>query len=143
VASAGTVKKAVPSRKQQQELLRSLLEQNLNISADYISFAFLKNLKLFGVLDFRISVAVTKHQDQSTSWAYVSIAQFIIKENQDRNSNRTGGAWRQELMQRPGMGVVYWFAPCELLSLLSYKNPEPPGQGRPYPHWNRPSPTDH
>lgn len=60
MASAGTVRKAVPSRKQQQELLRSLLEQNLNISADYISFAFLKNLKLFGVLDFRISVAVTK-----------------------------------------------------------------------------------
>jgi hypothetical protein len=45
---------------------------------------------------------------------------FITKESQDRNSPRAG-TWRQELMQRPWRGAVYWLASPGLLSLLSYR----------------------
>jgi hypothetical protein len=52
--------------------------------------------------------------------AYTSISLFIIKERQDRNSNRAGN-WRQELMQRPWRGAGYWLALHGLFSLLSYR----------------------
>jgi hypothetical protein len=31
------------------------------------------------------------------------------------------GIWRQELMQKPWRRAVYWLAPHDLLSLLSYR----------------------
>jgi hypothetical protein len=49
--------------------------------------------------------------------AYISTLLFIIKESQDRNSNRAG-IWRQKLIQWPRRGAVYWLAPRDLFSLL-------------------------
>jgi hypothetical protein len=60
----------------------------------------------------RVTIAVMKYHDQSNlegKWvylAYTSISLFIIKESQDKNSNREG-TWRQELMQRPWRGAPY------------------------------------
>ena len=45
---------------------------------------------------------------------------FIIRNHQDRNSNRAG-TWRQELMQRPWRDTAYWLSHHSLLSLLSYR----------------------
>jgi hypothetical protein len=41
--------------------------------------------------------------------AYLSTVLFLIEGSQDRISNRAG-SWRQELMQRPLRGAVYWIA---------------------------------
>lgn len=49
--------------------------------------------------------------------AYTSKSSFIIEGRQDMNSNRAG-TWKQEVMQRPRRGAVYWFAHHGLLSLL-------------------------
>jgi hypothetical protein len=49
---------------------------------------------------------------------YTFTSLFIIKESQDRNSNRAGN-WKQELMQRPFRDAGYWLASHGLLSLLS------------------------
>jgi hypothetical protein len=48
---------------------------------------------------------------KSTSWS-------ITEWSQDRNANMIG-TWRQELMQRPWRGAVYWLAHCDLLILIS------------------------
>jgi hypothetical protein len=52
--------------------------------------------------------------------AYTFIPLFILKGNQDRNSNRAG-TWRKELMQRLWRGTDYSLASCSLLRLLSYR----------------------
>ena len=52
--------------------------------------------------------------------AYASTSLSIIKESQDRDSNRAG-TWRQELMQRPWRSAAYRLASHGLLNLLSYK----------------------
>jgi hypothetical protein len=74
----------------------------------------------------RVTIAVIQHHNQKQAGeervclAFASTSLFITEGSQDRNSGRVG-TWRQELMQRTWWGVVYWFAPRGLLSLLSYK----------------------
>jgi hypothetical protein len=71
----------------------------------------------------RVTTAVIKHHDQKhlgkerVYLAYTSTSLVIIKRSQDRNSSRAEN-WRQELMQRPWKGAVYWLAPYDLLVLF-------------------------
>jgi hypothetical protein len=83
---------------------------------------------------------MTKKQvgEERTYSAYTSTLLFITKGSQDRNSHKAG-TWRQELMQRPWRGAVYWIASPGLLSLLSYRTQEyQPRDGTTY-QWTRPS----
>jgi hypothetical protein len=52
-------------------------------------------------------------------WAYPSIPLLIIDGSQVKNSNKEG-TWRQELMQRPWKGAVYWLVHHGLLTMLSF-----------------------
>lgn len=47
---------------------------------------------------------------------------FIIEGSQDRNSNRAGNFWQQELMKRPWRGAALWFGSHDLFNLLSYSS---------------------
>jgi hypothetical protein len=81
----------------------------------------------------RVVVALMKHHDQTQLGeemiylAYTSPAPFIIKESQDRNSNRTG-TWKKEPMQRPWKGAATGLFPlaCSDYFLIE---PGPPAQG--------------
>jgi hypothetical protein len=62
--------------------------------------------------------------------AYTSKLLFITKENQDWNSYRAVGTWRQELIHRTWRGAIYWLASPGLLSLLFYRTQDhPPRDG--------------
>jgi hypothetical protein len=80
-----------------------------------------------------------KHPDQQqlgkegANLAYTSTSQSIIEGSQDRNSNWEG-TWRQELMQTPWRDAVYWLAPHDLLSLLSYSTQDHPSRGNTTPN---------
>lgn len=60
-----------------------------------------------------VSIAAMKHNDQKARWvygAYIFTSQFIIKGNQEKNTNKAAD-WKQELMQRTRNCAVYlWLA---------------------------------
>ena len=70
--------------------------------------------------------------------AYISTLLFITKGSWDWNSKQVR---KQELMQRPWMGVTYWLASPGLLSLLYYRTQY--GQPRDGPTHKRSFPLDH
>ena len=52
---------------------------------------------------------------------FIDLESQFPEGSQSSNSDQVG-TWRQELMQRPWRGAVYWLAPHDLLSLLSYRS---------------------
>ena len=86
----------------------------------------LKLLEFKYHVQVRVSIAAIKYYGQKQLGEeriyliYISISLFNIGGSQDRNAHRAG-SWRQELMQRPWRGAVYWLVPRGLLSLLSYR----------------------
>jgi hypothetical protein len=61
---------------------------------------------------------MTKEMGEERAYlAHISIALFVIKGYQDRDSHRAA-SWRQEPMQRPWRGAAYWLSPCYFPSLL-------------------------
>jgi hypothetical protein len=70
--------------------------------------------------------------------AYTSTLLFITKGRQGLELKQVR---KQDLMQRPGRDVTYWFASPSLLSLLSYRTQDyQPRDGTTH---NEPSPLDH
>jgi hypothetical protein len=78
-----------------------------------------------GVL-FRVGIPaqniMTKKQvgEERVYSASTSTLLFIAKGSQDSNLHRAG-TWRQELMQKPWRGAVYWLVSPGLFSLFSYR----------------------
>jgi hypothetical protein len=84
----------------------------------------------------RLTSVVVKHRLQKQAGeervylTYTSISLFIIKEI--RTGTHRSLTWRQELMQRPEISMVYWLVVHGLLNLLSYKSQDTsPGMAPP------------
>jgi hypothetical protein len=76
----------------------------------------------------RVSTAVTKHHDQEASWGGKGLSglyfhNYVHHQRKSGQELHRAGTWRQELMQRPWKGAVYWLVSYGLLSLLILWNP--------------------
>ena len=82
----------------------------------------------------RVTIAVRKHHDQRTICGGKGlfgldfhITLFLMEGSQDRNSDKAGTR-RQELMQRPWRGTVYWLVPrgaCSACCLIESRSTSP------------------